>query len=197
MEGIDEGRTGYTIILIAIVASIIGTFFLSNTITGFATAREGVSKGDFASVTGKAIGELSQPQQQLQLKSLKTVASSLVFGLLSVAVLIVVARMGKNAITNAMESRTPAIQDTVKKAESAVGEGKYENAYALYNTVRELYAKLEEWQKQQHYARVMQLHSKLARQAATAEAHYLTEKYVNGTITEEEFERLKQIIASQ
>lgn len=186
----NEAKQGYVIIASAIMIALIGTFFVSNAVTGFATAKKGVEKSSFADITGKAIGVGTT-------SGFRAAVSSVFFGLLSITALVVVARIGQNAITTIKESQGPSIKQEVEKAEKAVEEGNHPEAYALYTSIRQLYAQLEEKEKARHYQRIMQVHNALARQATAAEANYLTEKYVNGTIAEEEFERLKQIITTQ
>lgn len=183
----------HIIIMSAILVSVMGTFFAANTITGLTTASDTLSKGDFATVTGKVVAETTAQQAS----GLGKAAGSILLGLASITALVVVARIGRNAMKEAMENAEPGIKDNVRKAEDAIKEGNYTEAHALYNAVREQYAKLQEQEKAQHHSRIMQLHSSLLRQATMAEAHYLTEKYVSNTITEEEFERLKQIVVSQ
>ena len=183
----------HVIIMSAILVSVMGTFFAANTITGLTTASDTLSKGDFAAVTGKMVAETALQQAS----GLGKAAGSILLGLASITALVVVARIGQNAMKNAVENAEPGIKDNVRKAEGAIKEGNYTEAHALYNAIREQYAKLQEQEKAQHHSRIIQLHSSLLRQATMAEAHYLTEKYVNNTITEEEFERLKQIVVNQ
>ncbi|MBI2141801.1 hypothetical protein HYU16_05270 [Candidatus Woesearchaeota archaeon] len=186
--------TGRIIIVTAIVLSLAGTFLVANTITGFTVAKESVTKGDFAAVAGKAADEGISPAQ---LDGLQKAAGSALLGLLSIAMLVVVARIGQGALAGMKESKTPGIKGTVEKAENAIKEGNHPEAYALYSSIKQIYAQMEEDEKAQYYSRIMHIHKALAQQAAMTEAHYLTEKYLNGTITESEFERLKHIIASQ
>ena len=189
-----EAVAGRVIIVTAIILSLIGTFFVANTITGFTTATESLGKGSFASVTGKAVDSGIGSEQ---LNGLQKAAGSVLLGLLSMVTLVVVARIGQNTLAGIKESKAQSIKGAVEKAENAVKEGNHAEAYAFYNNMKELYAQLEENEKTQYYSRIMRIHRSLAQQAAMTEAHYLTEKYVNGTITEQEFERLKQIITSQ
>ena len=188
---------GRIIIVSAIIASLVGTFFVANTITGFTTASESLGKGNFAAITGKAVDSGTGSEGSEQLNGMQKAAGSALLGLLSIAVLVVVARIGQSALAGMKESKFPGIKGAVEKAENAVKEGNHAEAYALYNSIKELYARMEEEEKTQYYSRIMRIHRSLAQQAAMTEAHYLTEKYVNGTITELEFERLKQIITSQ
>lgn len=189
-----EAASGRIIIAVAIILSVIGTFFAANTITGFSVAKEGIAKGNFAAVTGKAV---DQGINQGQLNGLQKAVGSAMLGLLSITALVVVARVGQNALAGMNEGKAPGIKSAVEKAEKAVKEGNHPEAYALYNGIKQLYAQVEEEEKAQYYSRIMHIHRSLAQQAAMTEAHYLTEKYLNSTITESEFERLKQIIASQ
>lgn len=189
-----EAASGRIIIAAAVILALAGTFFVANTVTGFAVAKEGFAKGNFASVTGRAVNEETSPEQ---LNGLQKAAGSALLGLLSITALVVVARIGQNTMAGMREGKTPGIKGAVEKAENAVKEGNHPEAYALYGSIKELYTQLEEGEKAQYFSRIMHIHRSLAQQAAMTEAHYLTEKYVNGTITETEFERLKQIIASQ
>jgi hypothetical protein len=186
-----EGRI---IIVAAIILSFVGTFFVANTITGFTTATASLGKGEFASITGKAVDSGINSEQ---VNGLQKAAGSALLGLLSIAVLVVVARVGQNALAGIKESKASGIKGAVEKAENAVKEGNHAEAYTLYNNIKELYTQMEEEQKAQYYSRIMRIHTSLAQQATMTEAHYLTEKYLNGTITEQDFERLKQIITSQ
>ncbi len=189
-----EAASGRMIVAAAIILALTGTFFLANTITGFTVAKESVAKGDFATVTGKAVDQEINPGQ---LNGLQKAAGSALLGLLSIAVLVVVARVGQNALAGVKEGRAHGIKGAVEKAENAVKEGNHPEAYALYDSIKQLYAQMEEGERAQYYSRIMHIHRSLAQQAAMTEAHHLTEKYLNSTITESEFERLKQIIASQ
>lgn len=179
--------TSHLAILTAIIASVIGTFFASNAITGLTIASDSVQNGDFAAITGRAVDSGS---------GLQTVTGGVLFSLAGVAALIVVARIGRNSITEARQ-REPDVATYVKAAEEAIQEGNHIVAYGLYGKIKSQYGTLEEKEKTRHYPRIMQIHRALSRQAAINEAQFLTEKYVSNTITQEEFERLKTLIASQ
>lgn len=181
---------GHTIILTAVLVSVIGTFFAANAVTGFSVAREGIGKGDFADITGKATAETGQAS------SFQKAAGSILFGLLSIATLVVVARMGRNAFSEARQL-APDITSRISKAEEAAESGNHAAAYSLYAELRKQYSTLAQQEKAKHHSRIMKLHRELSQQAAIMEAQHLTDKYVNGTITEEEFERLRMLIASQ
>ncbi len=180
----------HTIILTAVLVSVIGTFFAANAITGFSVAREGIGKGDFADITGKATAETGQAG------SFQKAAGAIIFGLLSIATLVVVTRLGKNAVSEARQL-SPGMAGRISRAEEATEAGNHTEAYSLYNELRAQYSMLAQQERAKHYSRIMKLHKELSMQAAIMEAQHLTDKYVSGTITEEEFERLRVLIASQ
>ncbi len=183
---------GYAVIAGAVLLSIIGTFFASNAITGFSVAKDGVSKGDFASLTGKAVSDASASQTS----SLQTVVGAVLFAMAALSALVVVARIGRTTVGQASETN-PGIKGRIQVAEKAIASGNHREAYVHYNALREQYAKLNESEKATHYPKLAGIHRKLTQKSNINEAQYLTDKYVNGTITEEEFQRLKQLIVSQ
>ena len=170
----------HMIILTAIVASVIGTFLVANTVTGFSVG--------FNAITGHAVGT---PQ------GVQAAASSVLFGLLSLAALVVVARIGANTLKEAEESSSPNIQTAIEKAESTAKQGSYPAAATLYKSIKQQYAQLDPLERLQYYARIIDIHRQLAKQAVIAEANYLTDKYVAGTITGQEFERLRELLTNQ
>lgn len=176
-------KAGHAIILTAILVAVVGTFIATNSISG-----------NYASITGNIVAGEAKPQN---LGGLQNAISGALFGLVSIAALVVVARIGQNTVTRIQEARVPGIKDNVKKAEEAIEAGNHAAAYALYNSIKSQYEQLEDEEKMRHRQRIMQVHHSLTQQAAVTEAHYLTDKYVNGTITQEEFERLKQLVISQ
>jgi len=173
-------KAGHTVIVVVIALAILGTFLATNTI-----------RGNYASITGNVV---AAPQK---ITGLQTAVGSVLFGLVSIVTLVVLAKIGQNTVTEIRENRVPGIRDNVKKAEAAIEEGNHVAAYALYNTIRDQYAQLKNEEKIRHRQRIMRIHHALTTQAAVVEAHYLTDKYVKGTINQEEFERLKQIVISQ
>lgn len=188
-------KAGHVIILTAVIVSVIGTFFAANTVSGFAVAKENFAKAEFASVTGKAIDfEVSGAKQ---VEGLQAAMSALLFGLVSIAALVVVARIGQNTYTEIRQRSTQKITDAVKRAEDAMQAGKQADAFALYSIIKQQYGQLKQEEKAEHYKRIINLHGQLSRQMTILEAQCLTDKYVKGTITEEEFERLKQLIIAQ
>lgn len=187
-------RAGQVIILTAIIVSVIGTFFAANTISGFTVAKKGFEKANFAAVTGKAVDSETGSKQ---VEGLQAAMSALLFGLVSIAALVIVARVGQNTYAEIRQRSAPKITDAVKKAEDAIQAGKQADAFALYGIIQQQYSQLRQEEKAEHYKRIINLHSQLSRQAAILEAQGLTDKYVKGTITEEEFERLKQLIIAQ
>lgn len=188
-------KAGQVIILTAIIVSVIGTFFAANTISGFTVAKENFAQAEFASITGKAID--SEASGSKQVEGLQAAMSALLFGLVSIAVLAIVARVGQNTYAEIQQRSAPKISDAVKKAEDAIQAGRHADAFALYSIIKQQYSQLRQEEKAEHYKRIINLHSQLSRQAAILEAQGLTDKYVKGTITEEEFERLKQLIIMQ
>lgn len=187
-------KAGHVIILTAVLVSVIGTFFAANTISGFAVAKRGFEKADFAAVTGKIV---DSGDSREEVKGLQAAMSALLFGLVSIAALVIVARVGQNTYTEIQQGSTPKITDAVKKAEDAIQAGEHADAFALYGIIKQQYGQLRQEEKAEHYKRIINLHSKLSRQAAILEAQQLTDKYVKGTITQEEFERLKHLVISQ
>lgn len=188
-------KAAHVLIITAILISVIGTFFATNTISGFATVKTNLAGADFAAVTGKIVDSGDQGAKQVE--GLQAAMSALLFGLVSIAVLVIVARIGQNTYAEIKQNSTPKITDAVKKAEDAIQAGKHTDAFALYNIIRQQYSQLRQEEKTEHYSRIIGIHRQLSRQVAIMEAQRLTEKYVNGTMSEEEFERLKQLIVSQ
>ena len=187
-------KAAHMLIITAILASVIGTFFAANTISGFAVAKNSLANADFAAVTGKIVDSGDSGEH---VNGLQAAMSALLFGLVSIAALVVVARIGQNTYAEIKQNSTPRITDALKKAEDAIQTGNHSGGFALYSIIRQQYGQLRQEEKAEHYKRIVNLHSQLSRQAAIMEAQRLTEKYVNGTISEEEFERLKQLVVSQ
>ncbi len=204
-------KAGHVIILTAIIFSVIGTFFAANTISGFAVAKKNFTKAEFAAVTGKVTAPVATGAKQVE--GLQAAMSALLFGLVSIAALVIVARVGQNTYTEIREKSAqigqspiahsakggiaPKITDAVKKAEDAIQAGNHADAFALYSIIKQQYGQLKQEEKAEHYKRIVNLHSQLSRQSAILEAQGLTDKYVKDTITQEEFERLKQLIIAQ
>lgn len=188
-------KAAHVLIITAILASVIVTFFAANTISGFAVAKSSLANADFAAITGKAVDAGDTGAKQVE--GLQAAMSALLFGLVSVAALVVVARIGQNTYAEMRRESTPRITDALKKAEDAIQTGSHDDGLALYSIIRQQYGQLSHDEKAEHYRRIISIHRQLSRQAAVMEAQRLTEKYVNGTISEEEFERLKQLIVSQ
>lgn len=188
-------KAAHVLIITAILFSVIGTFFAANTINGFTVAKSSLGKADFAAVTGKAVDAGDAGAKQAE--GLQAAMSALLFGLVSAAALVVVARIGQNSYAEIRQNSMPRITDALKKAEDAIQAGSHDDAFALYGIIRQQYGQLSNGEKAEHYRRIIGIHRQLSRQAAVMEAKRLTEKYVNGTISEEEFERLKQLIVSQ
>ncbi len=173
-------KARHAIILTAILVAVIGTFIATNRISG-----------NYASITGNVVAS------QQKVTGLQNAVSSVLFGLVSIAAIVAVAKIGQNSAAEMRESRVPSIKDTLRKAEAAIGEGNHTAAYALYNAIRDQYMQLKDEEKTRHRQRIIQIHKALSQQAALTEAHYLTDKYVKGTITHEEFERMKHLVISQ
>ncbi len=188
-------KAAHVLIITAILASVIGTFFAANTISGFAVAKNSLANADFAAVTGRAVDSGNEGASHVE--GLQAAMSALLFGLVSVAALVVVARIGQNTYAEIKQNSTPRITDALKKAEDAIQTGSHSDGLALYNIIRQQYGQLSHDEKAENYSRIIGIHRQLSRQAAVMEAKQLTEKYVNGTISEQEFERLKQLIVSQ
>lgn len=174
-------KPAHLVILTAIVASVIGTFFVTNTVTGF------------GAITGSAVASSS-----VQPEGVQAAVSSVLFALISLAALVVVARVGANTVREiSQDSSSPSIKTAIESADSAIQQGKYPAAYSLYNNIKQQYANLESVEKLEYYARIIDVHRQLAKQATIAEANRLTDKYVNGTITDQEFEKLRQLLINQ
>ena len=171
----------HVIILAAVVASVIGTFFVANTVTGFSVG--------FNAITGHAVGS--------PLNGVQAATGSVLFGLLSLAALVIVARIGANSITEKDEDSGPDIKVSIEKAERAIQQGNHAAAYPIYNSLKQQYSGLESIEKLNYYARIIEIHRQLSRQATIAEANRLTDKYVNGNITEQEFEKLRELVTNQ
>ena len=171
----------HAIILTAVIASVIGTFFVANTVTGFSVG--------FNAITGHAVGS--------PLNSVQAATGSVLFGLLSLAALVVVARIGANRLKEQDGASSPSIKASLEKAERAIQQGNHAAAYPIYNSLKQQYSRLESIEKLNYYARIIEVHRQLSKQAVIAEANSLTDKYVNGKITEQEFERLRQLITNQ
>lgn len=184
-------KAAHVLIITAILISVIGTFFATSTISGFAVARKDFSKASFAEATATTASGAKH------VEGLQAAMSALLFGLVSIAALVVVARIGQNTYAEIKQNSTPKITDAVKKAEDAIQAGKHADAFTLYNIIRQQYGQLKQDEKIEHYPRIISIHRQLSRQLAVAEAQRLTEKYVNGTMSEEEFERLEQLIMAQ
>lgn len=184
-------KTAHLIILIAVLASVLGTFIVADTITGLTAAKNAFSgSGGFGTVTGNAISALNYA------RGAQTAISSALFGLISLAALVVVARIGANTVNDADENE-PSMKTAIERAEKAAEKGSYPEAAALYNNIKLQYSQLDQLERLQYYPKIIGIHGQLAKQAKIAEASGLTDKYVTGTITEQEFERLRELLTSQ
>lgn len=184
-------KAGHAIVFFGIVISVIGTFFFASVINGFSAVTGNAEGSDFASVTGNVVAS------EGFIDSFQAAVSSVLFGLVSIAAIVVVARIGSGAAAEAFEGRKPAIQSSLERAEEALGQGDHRAAFSLYSSIRQQYASLGNEEKLGHYDRIISLHKGLERQSMVAEANQLTDKYVKGTITEAEFERLRYLVLSQ
>ncbi len=174
-------KRAHIIITTAIMASVIGTFFVTNVATGL------------GAITGNAVASGS-----LQLESAQAVVGAFLFALVSLAALVVVARVGANSVEEMSQgSGTPTMKAAIDKAEEAIQRENYPAAYSLYNSIKQQYQGLESFEKLQYYARIIEVHRQLAKQATITEANRLTDKYVSGAITAQEFEKLRQLLISQ
>ncbi len=188
-------KAAHVLIITAILISVIGTFFATNTISGFTVAKKDFNKASFAEVTGKVVAPGASGAKPVE--GLQAAISALLFGLVSIVALVVVARIGQNTYAEIKQNSMPKIIDAVKKAEDAIQAGKHTDAFTLYNIIRQQYGQLRQEEKAEHYSRIIGIHRQLSRQAAIMEAQRLTEKYVSGTMSEQEFERLEQLIMTQ
>ncbi|HIG98853.1 TPA: hypothetical protein HA231_05530 [Candidatus Woesearchaeota archaeon] len=181
-EGMDTGKT-HAIVAIVISIVIIGTFFAAKTLS------KG-KNGDFAAVTGEAVGTVNAAQP------LHAAIGSVLFGLVAIAALITITRISTSQTMPKTEEKTD-IRQTVGMAEDALNAGNHSAAASIYNQIRGQYAQLSQGEKARHYPRIINVHAAIAKRAAISEAGLLTDKYVAGTITEEEFERLGQLVLNQ
>ena len=184
-------KAGHVIILTAIIASVIGTFFASNAITGLTATRQQVAQGNFADITGRAVSD-----QKASASGMQTAAGAILFAMIAITGLVLVARVGREAFSEARRN-TSQIKNRIQMAEDAIENGSHKEAHFHYNAIREQYAKLKEHEKAAHYPRIARIHRQLLHKSNVREAQYLTDKYVNGRISPEEFRRLKQMVISQ
>src|SRR3989338_2974365 len=100
-------KSGHAIVLAGIVISVIGTFFFAIVVKGFSEAAGSAGEGDFASVTGNVVASAGM------IDGFQAAVSSVLFGLVSIAALVVVARIGSSSVAEAFEARKPAIQSSL------------------------------------------------------------------------------------
>jgi hypothetical protein len=179
-RGKSKTKTAQAIVFSVVMLAILSTFIIANRFTG-----------SYATITGNSAVAVQKAT------GLENVVGLSLFALVCVAALVMFTRIGQTQIQQVREVKLNDINGTVKKAEVALREGNHVAAYSLYNTIRDQYAKLKDEEKIWHHDRIMGIHKELSRQTTLAEANYLTQKYVNNTITQAEFERLRQLIINQ
>jgi hypothetical protein len=185
-------KSGRSIIVTAVLLSLLSTFMISNVVNGY----DGVkifSSGEFAAITGNVV---SDGVSSDQVKGLSSALASVMFGLIAVTALVVVTSVGKNAVTRIRESKETDADEIIEKAENAILLGEHAKAYQLYGVMRESYSLMEDDEKQEHHPRMMKIYDALSRHSNATEASFLTEKYVNGEASQDEVERLQNIVVN-
>ena len=132
-----------------------------------------------------------------RLEKLQSSVSSLIFLLLAVVVSFVVIGAGIQRLDdNELAPHSMRLGVMLGKAEAAIKSSRHDTAYPLYEKMRYMYEKLNSKEKGKHQKRVLDVYSELYAHARAKEANYLADKYLEGTITNEEMARLRELLES-
>jgi len=110
-------------------------------------------------------------------------------GLIVVAVLVIGGRVAGQQI-----QRKDEMAEMTKSAKKMIDEQKYREAYDVYLKARTAFAQLEEEAKLKHYNDLYNIYHSLNRQSKMQEAQRLAEKFSDGTISNNELDRLNQLM---
>ncbi|GEM_PF-5711921 len=141
-----------------------------------------------APLTGAAVAGLKKVQSSM---------SGIIFLLLAVVALFIVAggilqKLDDSSFTPSSMRMSVALN----KAESAIMENSHHDAYPLYQKMRYLYEGMNARDKGRYQSRVLNVYSELLSHARAKEANHLADKYLAGTISNEELMRLKELMES-
>jgi hypothetical protein len=128
------------------------------------------------------------------LKEAKSIAFVVFYGLLAVVVLGVVAMAGYNAISNRPSTPEKQMKSSMRSAEELIKADKKEEAFAHYNDARALYSRISPDRQAKYYDDLVATYSILQQHKNAKEAGRLADRYIGGSITKEELEKLKDLL---
>jgi hypothetical protein len=124
----------------------------------------------------------------------KSIATMVFFGLLAIVILGVVVKTGYNAFTNISDPAEKQIKEAVRNAESLIKQGKNDDAMAHYNSARSLYSQIPPDKQAKYYDRLILAYNQLQQHQKAKEAGRLADRYIAGSITKDELEKLKDLL---
>ncbi|MFH1182186.1 MAG: hypothetical protein V1702_04465 [Candidatus Woesearchaeota archaeon] len=127
-------------------------------------------------------------------KEAKSIALVVFYGLLAVVVLGVVARTGYNAISGMSNTTERQMKNSMRSAEELIKAGRKEEAFAHYNDARALYSRVSPERQAKYYDQLIATYSVLQQHRKAKEAGRLADRYIAGSITREELERLRDLL---
>ncbi len=97
---------------------------------------------------------------------------------------------------NAISVLPPSIRlgMMLDKAENLIKEKRHEELHGLYTNIRHTYNELDEKNKGKYQPRALDVYSELEAHTKAKEANVLVDKYLEGNITKQEFERLRDLL---
>ncbi|MBI3051309.1 hypothetical protein HYY74_02525 [Candidatus Woesearchaeota archaeon] len=128
-------------------------------------------------------------------RGLQKMAGAAFLILLAAAVSMVIVNAGLQRLDkNRLMPASFRVKLKLDKAEKALEEKKHHHAFAHYRELKELYGRLGAGQKEKHNKRVMGVYSELLSHNRAKEASYLADRYLSGTISSGEMQRLRELI---
>ena len=91
--------------------------------------------------------------------------------------------------------RSGKMNKKLRTASQLLVDGHHTHAKAHYESARVLYEKLDMKRKKQNYEPLLDVYHQLTLQSRAVEANSLVDKYVQGTISEEELDRLRDLLS--
>ena len=138
-------------------------------------------------ITGAAVSSVD-------VDSVRALTLTAIYALLGIIVLAVVARVGYTTIGQLGDPVEKEVKSSIAHAENMIRKEKHDHAYEPYKRARETYIKLSPEKRVKYYDKLMETYSALEHHTKTKEAHQLADKYVAGTITKEEMDKLKELL---
>ncbi|MBN2454098.1 fibronectin type III domain-containing protein [Candidatus Woesearchaeota archaeon] len=126
-------------------------------------------------------------------EGMKSVAIALIYALLGIAVMAVVVRATYTKVSSIGDPTERKLKREIGEAEKMLSSD-VQAAYQPYKNARALYSQLTASQQAKYYDRLVAAYLSLAQHSKAKEAHALADKYIAGTITKREIERLRELL---